>query len=140
MKKQKTKDVIVSGKRKTAVAKASIKEGPGITRINDRPISRFNFFQQLYLSEPFELAKPILGDALKNINIRVNVHGGGQESQVEAARLAIARGLVSYFKNQTLRKAFLSYDRALVVADTRRKEMRKPNDSRARASRQKSYR
>jgi ribosomal protein S9 len=70
----------------------------------------------------------------------VNVHGGGQESQVEASRLAIARALVVYFKSQALRKAFLSYDRALVVADTRRKEQRKPNDSRARASRQKSYR
>ena len=39
-----------------------------------------------------------------------------------------------------LRKAFLSYDRTLLVADVRRKEQRKPNDSKARAARQKSYR
>ena len=43
-------------------------------------------------------------------------------------------------KSAELKKAFLSYDRGLLVADTRRKETYKPGDSKARAKRQKSYR
>jgi ribosomal protein S9 len=39
-----------------------------------------------------------------------------------------------------LRKAFLSYDRNLLVADVRRKEAYKPGDSKARAKRQSSKR
>lgn len=138
--KSKIRDLVTAGKRKTAVAKATIKAGEGMIRINKKPISHFNYFQQLYLNEPLEISKSILNDSLKTVDITVNVHGGGQEGQVEAARLAIARAIVAYFKSQPLKKALLSYDRALIVADTRRKEQRKPNDSRARAARQKSYR
>ena len=39
-----------------------------------------------------------------------------------------------------MRKTFLNYDRSLLIADVRRKEQYKPNDSKARAKRQKSYR
>jgi len=46
--------------------------------------------------------------------------------------------LVEYDKK--LKKQLLSYDRHLLVADVRRKEQRKPNDSKARKARQKSYR
>ena len=70
----------------------------------------------------------------------VRVAGGGFMAQAEAIRLAIARGLVQSQKGEALKEAFLKYDRHLLVADTRRKEMCKPNDSKARKKRQKSYR
>ncbi|UCD20825.1 MAG: 30S ribosomal protein S9 [archaeon] len=140
MKKIKTKNIVVSGKRKTAIAKATIKPGTGKVTINKKSLSCFNQFQQLALKEPFILARKTLKDQLKTVDILVNVRGSGAESQVEASRLAIARAIIAYFKKAELRKTFLAYDRGLLVADTRRKEACKPNDSKARAKRQKSYR
>lgn len=138
--KEKPKILTVSGKRKTAIAKATIRPGSGVIRINKRPIETFSFLRRLMLLEPLRLAQDILGDKLKSIDISVSVRGSGVESQIEASRLAIARALVAFTQNEELRKAYLGYDRFLLVADVRRKEMRKPGDSKARAKRQKSYR
>jgi small subunit ribosomal protein S9 len=137
---KKQKIMTLAGKRKTAIAKATIHEGNGKITINNKLLSSFNSFQQLSLREPLVLAEEILGDSLKSVRIEIIVHGGGSESQIEAARLALARALVAWFKDAGLKNKFLKYDRMLLVADTRRKEMRKPNDSKARAARQKSYR
>ena len=71
---------------------------------------------------------------------KVQVFGGGTTSQAEASRLAIAKGLVEFTGSKKLKQDYLDYDRHLLVADVRRREARKPNDSRARAARQKSYR
>lgn len=136
----KKKILTVSGKRKKAIAKATIKEGNGKIRINHRPLETFNNLQSLALKEPIILAQDILGDKLNSVDIDVIVFSGGSESQVEASRLAIARALVAWFKEPSLKTTFLKYDRMLLIADTRRKESRKPNDSKARAARQKSYR
>ena len=70
----------------------------------------------------------------------VNVNGGGSESRIEASRLAIARALVEFTKSKELKKSFSSYDKNLLIADTRRKEAYKPGDSKARRKRQKSFR
>ena len=75
-----------------------------------------------------------------NYDISVIIKGGGIESGIEAARLAIARALISASKSKELRKAFLDYDRNLLIADIRIKEDYKPGDSKARKKRQKSYR
>lgn len=139
-KDKKFKNLVVSGSRKRSVARATIKEGTGIIRINQKPIEIFNKFQQLTLREPLIIAEKILKDQMEKINIFVIVRGGGVESQLEASRLAIARALIAFTKNQDLRTAFLGYDRFLLVADTRRKEMCKPGDSKARSKRQKSKR
>ena len=79
-------------------------------------------------------------EVMGNFDITVNVKGGGTESQIEASRLAIARVLVEFTKNDELKKAFIDYDKNLLVADTRRKEPNKPGDSKARKKRQKSFR
>lgn len=138
--KEKSKKIVVSGSRKRSVARAVISEGSGAISINLRPLESFNTFQRLILSEPLVIAEPVLKDTLKQIDINVKIAGGGVESQIEAARLAIARALVAFTKSTDLRNAFLKYDRTLLVADTRRKEARKWGDSKARAMRQKSYR
>ncbi len=60
--------------------------------------------------------------------------------QAEAARTAIARGIVEWFNDDELQKLFQNYDRALLVNDTRRKEPKHPMGRGARKKRQKSYR
>ena len=130
---------IASGKRKRAIAKASAKPGTGKITINNIPYENLSSqFHRLLIKEPVQIATETLGNL--NFDIKVGISGGGNEGQIEAARLAIAKVLVLATKSIELRKAFLAYDRGLLVADTRRKEPYKPGDSKARAKRQKSYR
>lgn len=131
-------NLVVSGKRKEAVAKATIVLGKGVVTINKKPISFLPRLQQLEVNEPLVIAHDILGSL--DFDIFVNIKGGGSSAQVDASRLAIAKAIVAYTKNEDLRAAYLAYDRNLLVADTRRKETRKPGDSKARAMRQTSYR
>jgi len=131
-------NIIVSGKRKTSIAKANIKQGEGKISINKKPLEFFPKLQQLELREPLIIAEEILGKL--NFDINVSVRGGGMASRVEASRLAIARAVVAYTKSDKLKRAYLAYDRHLLIADTRRKEACKPDDSKARAKRQTSYR
>lgn len=130
------KPIHVSGTRKKAIARATLKEGNGKVRINKMPIEHYGSnLLKLKLREPLILA----GDVASKVNISVNIHGGGMISQTEAARLAIARALVVY--NAKLKKVFLAYDRNLLVADVRQRESRKPNTGgNARGKKQKSYR
>ncbi|MFH1521478.1 MAG: 30S ribosomal protein S9 [archaeon] len=130
--------LVVSGKRKSAVAKATIEDGSGIVTFNKRPLSFLSSLQQLEINEPLIIAKDVLGKL--NFNIAINVKGGGTACQVEAGRLAIARAIVKWTKSEDVRSAFLMYDRNMLIADTRRKEACKPGDSKARAMRQTSFR
>ena len=124
-----------AGKRKTAIARATMKPGKGIVRINYQTLENYQpEIAKLKISEPLLLAGAVSG----KYDISVNVHGGGWHSQAEAVRLAISRCLMEM--DGKLKNKFLEYDRNLVVADTRRKEVCKPNDSKARSKRQKSYR
>lgn len=125
-----------SGTRKTAVARATLRDGKGVVRINSKLLDVIEpKLARMKIMEPLVLA----GDAVKKVDISVKVHGGGPTSQAEAARLAISRALVKF--NKGLEKTFIKYDRHLLVADVRRKETHKPNrHGKARAKRQKSYR
>ena len=132
------KAVHESGKRKRAVARATARQGSGKVRINHVLLSQYTpVMYQTKIMEPLILA----GDAASKVDIDVRVHGGGMSSQADAARLAIAKTLVSFHKGGKLKEAFLQYDRNLLVADVRRKETRKPNrHGKARSKTQKSYR
>jgi len=131
------KIIHVSGKRKRSVARATIRKGKGQIRINKLLLKNYqpNLAKQRIM-EPLIIADNIVN----SVKIDVNVKGGGWQGQTEAARLAIARALVKFTENKELEKNFLEYDRNLLVADVRRKEPNKPNDSKARKKRQKSYR
>lgn len=131
------KEIIVAGKRKSAIARARIREGTGKVKINKAPFTFQNHIHRMMIEEPLILAKEHIGEGF---DIDVSVQGGGYESRTEATRLAIARALVAFTKSEKLKKAYLAYDRNLLVADVRRKEAYKPGDSKARAKRQKSYR
>jgi small subunit ribosomal protein S9 len=132
------KKTISSGKRKRAVAKATIVEGTGIVKINKKDYKLLSLFDKLKIEEPLRIAEKVLGKV--NWDILVTVHSGGEKGQIEASRVAISKGLVEFSKSDELERAFLDYDRNLLVADVRRKEARKPGDSKARSRRQKSYR
>ncbi len=131
------KVVHTSGKRKTAIARATLRSGKGRVRINSKPVE---FYQpelaRLKIKEPIELA----GKQANRVDINGNVEGGGVMGQAEASRTAIARGIVQWFDDEKLQKLFQNYDRALLVNDTRRKEPKHPMGRGARKKRQKSYR
>jgi len=130
--------IIVSGKRKTAIAKAVITSGTGKIVINKKELKNLQFLDKLRIEEPLKIAEKILGKT--NFDIFIKATGGGEKGQIEASRLAIARAIVKFTGSEDLRKAFGDYDRNLLVADVRRKEAYKPGDSKARRKRQKSYR
>lgn len=129
---------IISGKRKTSVAKVRIREGTGKIFINKVPYEMLNEFHKLAIEEPIMIAKKTLKKF--NYDIHVKIIGGGRESQIESARLAIAKALVDKTKSETLKKELAKYDKYILIADTRRKEAYKPGDSKARAKRQSSKR
>ena len=130
--------IISSGKRKRAIARAVLEEGIGKVWVNGQDYKTLNFINRLKIEEPLRIAENILGKL--NFNISINMRGGGEKGQIEAARVALSKGIVAFTKSAELEKTFLEYDRNLLVADVRRKEAYKPGDSKARSRRQKSYR
>ncbi|MGQ9506878.1 MAG: 30S ribosomal protein S9 [Candidatus Bathycorpusculaceae bacterium] len=132
------KVLVVSGKRKTAIARAVVKPGIGRIRINKTPIE---IFEPEIARE--KIMEPIIqaGDEIwKQLNIDIKVSGGGYMGQAEAARMAIANALLKWTKSAHLHTIFTEYDRTMVVGDPRRKEPKKFGGPGARARDQKSYR
>ena len=131
------KVVNTSGKRKTAIARATVQKGTGLIRINKKPVELYEpEIARWKILEPIKIADK----HIDKLNIDVNVSGGGFMSQANAARTSIARGLVEFTKDPSLKLAFLDHDRSLLVSDSRRKEPKKPLGRGARKKRQKSYR
>jgi len=131
------KVVNTSGKRKTAVARASVQKGTGLVRINKKPVELYEpEIARWKMLEPLKIAD----SHMEKINVDVSVKGGGVMSQASAVRTAIAKGLVEYTGDPSLKIALLDHDRSLLVSDSRRKEPKKPLGRGARRKRQKSYR
>ncbi len=130
------KNIITSGRRKQSIARAVLTEGKGRVTVNNKDVSIFSpKLAQLKITEPLAISK----DVASKVDIQVTVRGGGVINQADAARLAIGRALVEY--QPKLKEAFLQYDRQLLVADIRVKEVGKPNHhGKARAGTQTSYR
>jgi len=135
----KTKKVmVISGKRKTAIARATVRLGKGRVRINNVPleilepkIARDKILEPLLLTE----------DKVWNqLDIKVTVAGGGFMGQAEASRMAIAKGLLKWTKSTRLRTTLKDYDRTMIAGDPRRSEPKKFGGPGARARDQKSYR
>ncbi len=131
------KVVVASGKRKSAVARATVMKGTGLIRINSVPVEIHEpHLAKVKIMEPLTLA----GDKATKVNIDVNVQGGGIMGQASAIRTAIAKGLVQFLEDDELQALYTKYDRSLVVSDPRRKFPKKPLGRGARKKRQKSYR
>ena len=135
--KAENKTVNTSGKRKTAVARASIKAGTGIVRINSVPLQTYGpELARFKIMEPLALVPEMAA----KVDIDVSVAGGGIMGQAEAVRTAVAKAIVEFFGDEELGKAFKHYDRSLMISDIRRKLPKKPLGRGARKKRQKSYR
>ncbi|MCI0496772.1 MAG: 30S ribosomal protein S9 [Thermoplasmata archaeon] len=131
------KPVVTSGKRKTAIARATVSKGDGTVRVNNMLLDHWGTnLARLKVMEPIELAGP----KATMVDIDINVIGGGIMGQAYAMRTAIARGIVQYYNDDGLEETFRSFDRSLLVNDDRRKEAKKPLGRGARKKRQKSYR
>ena len=134
---ERKKILLVTGKRKTAIARAVFKPGRGNVTINEFPVSNMSSeLARARIAEPLSLA----GDRLNTVDVRIKVRGGGVMGQAEAARMAIARGLVEYSRSAELRRLFTSFDRTMLAGDPRRKEPKKFGGPGARVRKQKSYR
>lgn len=131
--------IIESGKRKRAVARAVlIKNGSGKVTINKKDINYLHFFDKLKMQEPLKIAQEVLGNL--NFDVEINVSGGGDKGQIEAARIALSRVILKFSNSEKLKEVYTLYDRNMIIADVRRKETYKPGDSKARRKRQKSFR
>ncbi|MDG5774963.1 30S ribosomal protein S9 [Haloarculaceae archaeon H-GB2-1] len=127
-----------SGKKKTAIARATIHDGAGRVRVNSQPVELVEpELARLKMLEPFRIAD---ADLREEIDVEVSVEGGGVSGQADAVRTAIARGLVEHSNDAELRDAFMEFDRSLLVNDVRQSEPKKWGGPGARARYQKSYR
>ena len=132
------KVLVLSGKRKTAIARATVRIGKGRIRINKVPLEIFEpKFARDKILEPILLADE---KVLNQLDINVKVSGGGYMGQAEAARMAIAKGLLKWTKSTRLHTTFKDYDRTMIAGDPRRSEPKKFGGPGARARDQKSYR
>ena len=132
------KVLVVSGKRKTAVARAIVKPGAGRIRINRTPVE---IFEPEIARE--KIMEPLLqagDDVWKQLDMDIKTSGGGYMGQAEAARMAVANALLKWTKSTHLRTVFTEYDRTMIAGDSRTKEPKKFGGPGARAKEQKSYR
>ncbi len=132
------KVLVLSGKRKTAIARATVKTGKGRIRVNNIPIEILE--PRLARDKIMEPILLIEDEVLKQVDINVKVSGGGFMGQAEAARVAIAKSLLKWTKSTRLETALRDYDRTMIAGDPRRKEPKKFGGPSARARDQKSYR
>jgi small subunit ribosomal protein S9 len=132
------KVLVVSGKRKTAIARATVRQGKGRIRVNNIPLE---IYEPEIARE--KMREPLLEageDVWKQVDVNIKVRGGGFMGQAEATRMALAKALLKWTKSSRLRTAFLKYDRTMIAGDPRRKEPKKFGGPGARARDQKSYR
>ncbi len=134
MKKKQVKHILTTGKRKTAVARATIKPGMGRVVINGIPL---DLWQPEYTRIRIRESLMLAGELSQRVDIKVNVKHGGISSQADATRQAIAKGIVEFFNDEKLKKVYLDYDRNLLVYDSRRTEPHKPSRSKKGARRHK---
>lgn len=129
--------VQATGKRKTAIARATLRKGTGLVRVNRRPLE---ILEPELVRQKIQEPLLMVGDRWRHLDIEVDVQGGGIMGQASAARTAVARGLLQWLKDAQLQEMLKKYDRSLLVNDPRRKLPKRPGGRGARKRRQKSYR
>jgi small subunit ribosomal protein S9 len=129
--------VYATGKRKEAVARATVRKGIGQVRINRLPLE---VVEPEIVRQKIQEPLMMVGDRWRAVDIDVEIAGGGVMGQASAARTAVARGLLEWLKDPALTDMFKHYDRSLIVNDPRRKLPKRPGGRGARKRRQKSYR
>jgi small subunit ribosomal protein S9 len=115
-----------TGKRKTAIARTWIKPGTGRVTVNGRDIDEYftRETSKMVLRQPLQLT-----GTLGQLDVIVNVRGGGASGQAGAVKHGIARALIEYdpaHRTVLKRAGFLS-------RDARKKERKKYGQRGARA-------
>ena len=135
-----SKVIIVKSKRKETIARAYIKKGSGRITINSVDINALESeMTKSFILEPLSLSSAAREYA-KSLDIKLNIKGGGRSAQMQAARSVIAKGLVKFTNDDSLKMTFLNYDRGFLVDNSRRVEPKKFLGTKARARFQTSYR
>ncbi len=113
------------GRRKTATARVYLRPGQGQFVINKRESTEYApvDWHQRALQAPFAVT-----GTTGQFDVVVNAKGGGQNGQVEAIRMGIARALVEFDEN--LRKALR--DAGFLTRDPRMVERKKYGRPKAR--------
>jgi len=136
--KAKEKVVVARGKRKRAIARATVRAGKGRVSVNRFELTALeNPFFAAVVSEPLAFVSP---EELAKLDISVTVEGGGTMGRAQACRTAIAKALVEFTGDEALRGRMMGWDRLLLVEDSRRVEPKKFKGPKARARFTKSYR
>jgi len=131
------KIINTSGKRKTALPRATLTAGKGVIRINSVPLEKYGSdTTRMKIAEPLLLVP----NATNDVDVTIDVSGGGVMGQAEAVRTALARGIMKWTNDPAIKDVYLTYDRTLLVNDSRQKETKKPHGRGARKKFQKSYR
>jgi small subunit ribosomal protein S9 len=122
-----------TGRRKSAVARVFLKPGKGQFLVNGKPVDEFFAREtgRMIVRQPLDVTK-----TLSNFDIRVNVHGGGQNGQAGAVRHGLARALIEY--DAGLKPALSAA--GLVTRDAREVERKKVGLHKARRRKQYSKR
>ncbi len=132
--------VLSKGKRKRAVARASLIPGHGTIRFNGVAIDLVKPKEiREFILEPVRISKAAR-DIVHNSDIKISVYGGGTSGQAQAARTALAKVITEASGLDSLRSLYMEYDRTLLIDDYRRVEPKKFLGPKARAKFQTSYR
>ena len=115
------------GRRKAAVARVWLREGPGHVMVNRRPFDQHftTFVRRADVLAPFEVT-----GLLGRFDVMVAVAGGGQTGQAQAVRHGAARALQAW--DPALRPALKAA--GLLTRDARVVERKKPGRKKARKS------
>ena len=138
--KKRKNTIVARGKRKRAIARASMSSGNGKITINgvSAELIKPKEIRDLIL-EPIIISKKV-NILMKSYDVRINVYGGGIMGQAQAARTALANAIVETTNDEGLKHAYTVYDRSILVDDHRRVEPKKFGGPKARARNQTSYR
>ncbi len=120
-----TEIINTTGRRKTAVARAYLKQGSGNVMINNKPLDDY-FKDRDYQAKAINALT--VTDNLDKLDVKVRVYGGGLSGQVGAVSLAIARAVVAYDENT--RSALRGAE--LLTRDPRMVERKKYGQKKAR--------
>ena len=131
-KKIKMNGTNATGRRKKSIARVRLVPGSGKVVINGRSLEDYfaSGFLQLIVNQPIATAE------IKNIDVLVNVHGGGLTGQAGAIRHGISRALIK--DNEQLKPELKK--QGYLKRDPRMKERKKAGLKKARKAPQFSKR
>ena len=131
--KAKVQEFLATGRRKCSIARVRATVGTGEITINDKTLDEYFDLETLktIVKQPL-----VLTETANNVDIVVNIYGGGKAGQAGAIRHGITRALIEFRPElrDELKKA------GFVTRDARKKERKKYGLKKARRAPQFSKR